>query len=72
MELKVEVEQAVAVEERGRGGRAEEELEVRQGRRRSQRLKGRWLLGPKLRQALERRQGRRRRSCCGRQCRNQG
>jgi hypothetical protein len=25
----VEVEQAVAVEERGRGGRAEEELEVR-------------------------------------------
>ena len=36
----VEVEQAVAVEERGRGGRAEEELEVRRGRR--QRLRKRW------------------------------
>ena len=36
----VEVEQAVAVEERGRGGRAEEELEVRRGRRRSCRLRG--------------------------------
>ena len=36
----VEVEQAVAVEERGRGGRAEEELEVRRGRRR--RLRKTW------------------------------
>ena len=34
MEVMVEVEQAVAVEERGRGGCAEEVLEVRRGRRR--------------------------------------
>ena len=43
----VEVEQAVAVEERGRGGRAEEELEVRRGRRR--RLRKTWRRGKRLR-----------------------
>ena len=37
----VEVEQAVAVEERGIGGRVEEELEVRRGPRRRLRKTGR-------------------------------
>ena len=43
----VEVEQAVAVEERGRGGRAEEELEVRRGRR--WRLRKMWRRRKRLR-----------------------
>ena len=47
MDVKVEVEQAVAVEERGRGGRAEEELDVRRGPRRW--LRKRWRRRKRLR-----------------------